>query len=145
MPDMPNGSRSEDGQRPGGAMVAVVSNSPHGQRHLLLHSAEGNVGDWEWGSPSGCLEPGESIAECAARELVEETGIVADPEPVATENIGWAVFILEVPWGTRVRLSHEHDDFAWVSLDEAMRRCRPERHAASFRLAMGAIGARRRP
>lgn len=129
--------------QPGGAMVAVISESPDGARYLLLHSAEGAVGDWEWGSPSGCLEPGEDIAACAARELFEETGIRATPEPVVTRDIGWAVFFLEVPWGTPVVLSAaEHDDFAWVEVDEAYRLCRPERQAASFRIAVAAIEAR---
>jgi 8-oxo-dGTP pyrophosphatase MutT (NUDIX family) len=130
-----------DGIQPSGAMVAVVSSSPEGPRYLLLHSAEGNVGDWEWGSPSRCIEPGEGVAECAARELLEETGIDGEPKPVVTQNIGWAVFFLDVPWGTRVKLSHEHDDFAWVSLGEAHRLCRPERQAESFRLAVNAIAA----
>lgn len=145
MPDMPTGSRSEDGQRPGGAMVGPWSAT----RRTVSVTSFSTAQKETWGTGSGgrrrAASSRESIAECAARELVEETGVVADPEPVATENIGWAVFILEVPWGTRVRLSHEHDDFAWVSQDEAMRRCRPERQAASFRLAMGAIDARRRP
>lgn len=140
------GNEDGDGQseaaQPKGAMVAVVSSSPEGRRYLLLHSAEGNVGDWEWGSPSGCIEPGESVSDCATRELREETGIEGEPEPVATENIGWAVFFLDVPWGIQVELSHEHDDFAWVSLDEATRLCRPEMQAESFRLAVSAIAAR---
>ena len=129
--------------QPDGAMVAVISESPEGPRHLLLHSAEGAVGDWGWGSPSGCLEPGEDIAACAARELFEETGIRATPEPVVTRDIGWAVYVLEVPWGTPVVLSPaEHDDFVWVDVDEAHRRCRPERQAASFRIAVQAIEER---
>jgi 8-oxo-dGTP pyrophosphatase MutT (NUDIX family) len=128
---------------PNGAMVAVFSQSPDGRRYLLLHNVEyarGQTGDWAWGPPSGCLEPGEDIAACAARELLEETGIRATPVPVVTENIDWAVFFLEVPWGIRIELSPtEHNDFAWVTIDEAFRRCRPERLTASLRTATVAI------
>jgi 8-oxo-dGTP pyrophosphatase MutT (NUDIX family) len=86
-------------RNPGGAMTAVISDSPEGPRYLLLHNAETtDDGDWAWGSPSGCLEPGEDIAGCAARELFEETGIRGEPIPVITEDIDWAVFRLRVPW-----------------------------------------------
>lgn len=128
---------------PGGAMTAVYSESPSGRRYLLLHSSEtelGDSGDWVWGCPSGCLEPDEDIFSCAARELWEETGIRAEPVPVVTHDIGWAVFHLEVPWGTPVSLApDEHDAFAWCALDEATARIQPERQAVSFRLAVAAL------
>jgi 8-oxo-dGTP pyrophosphatase MutT (NUDIX family) len=129
--------------QPNGAMVAVFSQSPEGRRYLLLHNVDyalEQTGDWAWGSPSGCLEPDEDIAACAARELFEETGIRATPVPVVTADIDWAVFFLEVPWGTRVKLSPtEHNDFAWVPIDDALAMCRPERLAASLRRATDAI------
>lgn len=34
-----------------------------------------------WCTPGGALDPGESYAEAARRELLEETGIDADPGP----------------------------------------------------------------
>ena len=129
--------------QPGGAMVAVFSQSPEGRRYLLLHNVDyqpGQTGDWAWGSPSGCWEPDEDIAACAERELFEETGIRATPVPVVTENTNWAVFFLEVPWGTPVQLSPtEHNDYAWVTPDDALTMCRPERLAASLRTATAAI------
>ena len=127
---------------PGGAMVAVISESPDGPRYLLVHRAEhapGDDGDWAWGPPSGCLEPDEEIAACAARELFEETGIRGDPRPVVTHDIGWAIFLLEVPWGTQVRLDDaEHNDFAWATFDEACRLCRPNRVLEGFSMAVKA-------
>lgn len=34
-----------------------------------------------WCTPGGALDPGEGYAEAARRELIEETGICADPGP----------------------------------------------------------------
>ncbi|WP_085808932.1 NUDIX hydrolase [Sphingomonas sp. TZW2008] len=41
-----------------------------------------------WCTPGGALDPGESYAAAARRELYEETGIAADPGPeVAQRNV----------------------------------------------------------
>lgn len=134
-----------DVTQPSGAMVAVFSESPDGTRYLLLHNVDyepGQDGDWAWGPPSGCLEPGEDIAACAARELFEESGIRGEPVPVITEDVAWAVFLLDVPWGTEVELSSEHNGFAWVAREDMLTKCRPERLAVSIRTAVAAIHRR---
>ena len=41
-----------------------------------------------WAPPSGGLEPGEDLAECAIREVREETGIEAVPESIAAVLAG---------------------------------------------------------
>lgn len=51
-------------------------------RVLLFHGcdpADADAGDW-WFTPGGGLDPGESPAQAAARELAEETGLVVEPE-----------------------------------------------------------------
>jgi 8-oxo-dGTP pyrophosphatase MutT (NUDIX family) len=51
-------------------------------RVLLLHGcdpADAGAGQW-WFTPGGGLDPGESPAQAAARELAEETGLVVDPD-----------------------------------------------------------------
>ena len=40
-------------------------------------------GEEMWGPPGGGMEPHESLAECAAREVMEETGIAVDVRLVA--------------------------------------------------------------
>jgi len=61
--------------------LAVVR---RGSRVLLAQrSVPPGVG--QWGFPGGLVELGETVHECAARELREETGITADP--VATLKV----------------------------------------------------------
>ena len=129
---------------PHGATVVVAALAPDGWRCLLLHRAHHGPaweGDWAWTPPAGSRKPGEPVTACAARELREETGLVASPRPVATKDIDWAVFSLEVPWGTEVAVDGtEHDRFEWVTVAEVLRRSRPAAVSKSFRTACAAMG-----
>ncbi|TDC54365.1 NUDIX domain-containing protein [Jiangella ureilytica] len=123
------------------ATIVVTSRGPKGPHVLLLHPAdiEALDGEWAWVPPGGVRDPCEKIADCAARELREETGIVAEPEPVRVdeaEEVG--VYRLEVPWGTAVELSAEHTASEWVPLDRIAQRCQPAELLDTVRVGLGA-------
>ncbi|MDO4791585.1 MAG: NUDIX hydrolase [Buchananella hordeovulneris] len=55
------------------AAGAVVWRVERGKLQVLVvHRAKWN----DWGLPKGKLEPGEGLAECAVREIAEETGVL---------------------------------------------------------------------
>jgi ADP-ribose pyrophosphatase YjhB (NUDIX family) len=64
-----------------------------GQDLLLVHRARDDTDDWVL--PGGTPRPGESMAACARRETLEETGLIVEPTRVA--------FVLEAlkPGSTR--------------------------------------------
>src|SRR5947208_14964752 len=59
-------------------IVAVLAVVLRGEQALIVQRAQQpNAG--RWGFPGGVLELGETVAEGAMRELLEETGVVAEP------------------------------------------------------------------
>jgi len=67
-------------ERPIVGCLAVVRRG--GKVLLAQRSLPPGVG--KWGYPGGMQELGETLFECAGRELFEETGIVAEPRSVLT-------------------------------------------------------------
>jgi 8-oxo-dGTP pyrophosphatase MutT (NUDIX family) len=99
-----------------------------GEQLLVLHRVQENY----WHVVAGALEQGESFAEAAARELREETGLVARPidmrleqtyaitarerpmYPPGTSGVVIGNFHVEAPAGWEPRLNEEHDRHAWA-------------------------------
>ena len=54
-----------------------------------------------WAPPSGGVEPGETVAECAMREVLEETGIKVAPEAIVAVLSG-AEYNVTYPNGDQV-------------------------------------------
>jgi 8-oxo-dGTP pyrophosphatase MutT (NUDIX family) len=117
------------------AAVAVWRRTESGIEWLVLHRshfAPEFAGDWAWGTPGGGCEPGESVEECARRELREETGLDAECVPTdcggksgRTFGYDFVLFHAEVDAHAEVVLSWEHDEYRWLTLDEAQALCLP--------------------
>lgn len=110
------------------AVKAVITDA-EGRQLLLRRSSESRnfVGLWEW--PGGKLDPGESFADGLAREVMEECGLEVEFTGLAgsSEFEMPKVRVVMLCMHARVtsgelRISEEHDDFAWLTLEEiAMR------------------------
>ena len=66
--------------------------------YLIWDDARPELGEG-WMTPGGGVDPGESIAEAAARELAEETGLVVAPEDLG-ERVAWREGHAEFGFGT---------------------------------------------
>jgi 8-oxo-dGTP pyrophosphatase MutT (NUDIX family) len=106
-----------------------------GDETLVLHRAPAGGGYWHL--VAGGVEPGETPAEAAARELAEEVGLqgevvplayrfdyVPTPEERLRREFGAAVavdcFEIEAPVGWEPVLDSEHDEYRWCSVAEAV-------------------------
>lgn len=139
---------------PYGAMVLVYRMNGKRPEFLILHRAQPGPdfeGDWAWTPPSGARQPGETIEECARRELWEEAGLRADAYPLpATSARGrvedWAVFHAPVSLDVQVSLHDvEHDRYEWVSPEQVLAKCRPEVVRTGIERALRALGFIPRP
>ena len=106
---------------------------------------------------TGRIEPGETPGEAAARELREETGLdenagvrvrplgyehafsLATPSRSGRPILGREiVFLADVPAGADAVLSDEHDEMAWLPLDEARSAVKHTGHRRALGLAAAA-------
>jgi ADP-ribose diphosphatase len=78
----PDGSRGELEiiRHPGASAIVPILGDPsvHDPQLVLVRQYRYAAGGYLYEIPAGRLDPGETPAECASRELVEETGYRAD-------------------------------------------------------------------
>ena len=130
---------------PHGATIVVFRRAGGAIELLMLHRAHHGPeyeGDWAWTPPAGSRLPGEPIEVCARRELREESGLILDLEPTACGTVEWHVYLAEASADIQVVLDAEHDQFVWVSCEEAVGRCRPDRASVPLQAAVALIFAR---
>jgi 8-oxo-dGTP pyrophosphatase MutT (NUDIX family) len=117
-------------ERPYACCVVVWREGEHGRDFLVLHrlaaGGAGFEGDWAWTPPSGARQPGESPDAAAARELREETELMlplASVPDAPSDSV--ALYATQTPPDIEVLLDHEHDEFLWLTLEEAVEKCLP--------------------
>lgn len=71
--DKPQQERTQRGDAV--AIVPLLKVEGQPTRLVLVREYRIPLGDYLIGVPAGLLEPGESVEECARRELLEETGL----------------------------------------------------------------------
>lgn len=113
--------------------------------HVLMmrRRKEPNLGQWT--APGGKIELNESPAECARRELREETGLLAgrtELRIIATETSPlpdwqWLMFIYLARECTGEVTGCAEGDLAWVRLDEVLRLPIPQADAIFYPHVIG--------
>lgn len=111
--------------------IVVLRGTGAATRFLLLQRASEYLrGVWSY--VAGHIEPGESAAQAARRELAEETGLAAHALYATSfcEQFYDAVndcimivpaFVARVDDDCTVRLNREHSALRWLALDAALR------------------------
>lgn len=96
--------------------IAVISNKQ------ILVLRRGQTAPWMPGRyclPGGKLESNESLIECAARELLEETSISCSIQNIDSYEVNYqngyskTVFITKIH-NPSVILNWEHDNYEWI-------------------------------
>jgi 8-oxo-dGTP pyrophosphatase MutT (NUDIX family) len=127
-------------------LLAVAAIVVRRGRILAMRRAPHKVGAGLWETLSGRVEPGEAPEEAAAREIEEESGlsVALDLRPIDAYRAfrgetPMVVIVYRARWiEGEVRRSSEHDDHAWLSLDEFTARSSLDRLALAIRRAISA-------
>ena len=128
LPD--NGMRSFEVLRhPGGAVIAAVDDG----KICLIRQYRHAVGDWIWELPAGTFEAGEDAESTARRELLEETGCVAEDwqylgnlftSPGFTDEILYVYLATGISSGPASPEPHERIEVHWMKWSQVDRMIR---------------------
>jgi len=97
----------------------------NGVKVLLLKRAKDDDTESDsWAIPGGRADGDENDLEAAIRETMEETGLKEIPghrigEQTAEDKKGtFTTYVYRIPTLFDVKLSEEHDDWKWVTINE---------------------------
>jgi dihydroneopterin triphosphate diphosphatase len=105
--------------------VLIAVHRPEGRGHAFLVLLRAPFKRGYWHLAGGGVEPGETAGQAAARELAEETGLVAPELRDLGGDLGYDgtrvhAFSVEAPPHWEPTLNEEHDEYRWCSVDEAI-------------------------
>jgi ADP-ribose pyrophosphatase YjhB (NUDIX family) len=111
-----------DHEKPAPVECAGALVRDHGGRLLLVRRGRPPA-QGLWSLPGGRIEPGETAAEAAAREVREETGLEVEVGPVLiTALVGEGGYRVQDfaarPLGGELRAGDDAADVRWVDADE---------------------------
>ncbi|AKB73820.1 GDP-mannose mannosyl hydrolase [Methanosarcina lacustris Z-7289] len=107
--------------------VYAILRNEKGEFLLLRRSENSHTNPGKWDLPGGKVNPDETLKEAVVREVWEETGISIFPGEIAGEvnfelpekrviaivfNGGYVI--------TEVKLSYEHIEYVWTSLESIL-------------------------
>jgi 8-oxo-dGTP diphosphatase len=98
-------------------------------RILLLRRANSEYGDGQWCLPGGKLDYGDTPEDTVAKELIEETSLVAkdvsflfyqNSPPIAEGKMHCLNLYFRCSASGSVKLNEESSEFAWLTPQEAL-------------------------
>lgn len=94
-----------------------------GQTHVLYGFKHGHPsGHSGWEFPGGKHDPGETLRECAIREVWEETGLIVNPYFLTNVESGGYVCVfygaVPVEGELELREPHKHREWKWFPVDQ---------------------------
>jgi dihydroneopterin triphosphate diphosphatase len=115
------------------AISAVLCRREGGEMRVLMLRRASKKLHGVWSQVSGGMEEGETVTQTALREIREETELVPDRlysadiceqfyDPGRECINVFPVFVAFIDSEQEVVLNHEHSEFEWVSVDEAVTR-----------------------
>ncbi|BDI64142.1 8-oxo-dGTP diphosphatase [Streptococcus pneumoniae] len=109
--------------------LATICYIDNGKELLMLHRNKkpNDVHEGKWIGVGGKLERGETPQECAAREILEETGLKAKPVlkgvitfPEFTSDLDWYTYVFKVTEFEGDLIDCNEGTLEWVPYDEVL-------------------------